>query len=625
MITDENVTAQLKENKLHPILVGDLLKQQEGKTVYNFYIPSYQRGYRWDKDQITDLLEDIYDFIYITKGDKYCLQPIVVKKMKDHRYEVLDGQQRLTTIFILLNCIKKYNTLLKTYSLAYQTRPDSEDFLKQLSQELNDTNPDYYYISQAYILIDAWLTRQIDNKSSVPSDLQTAFGNRIEFIWYEIMETTNAVDVFTRINVGKIALTNSELVKAVFLSKDNMKVGFHEREPEVLSLIQNRIAFEWDELEKKLRNNKFWYFILQSDKSYETRIDYILELLSGDSGSNMYASFRYFYDRIKDSKQDSDLIKMLSEKNYSLIEYEWDRIKLMIEVFDEWFNDHYYYHFIGFLISSHFSVATLVQAFIAKPKKDFDLFLKESICKCLGNIDVEKLYYKDRKLISSLLLLVNIDSTYSIPDKSSRFPFDSFKAKKWSLEHIYAQNSEDFKEKDYIAWLRNNKISIEKKVNHEQDALLLKEINHQIDFYEANGEKFDNIDFINIVSASEKLYTDGLSLIDAHTLQALEENDEDGGDYSDEKKDFSFLSDRDSIVNLALLDKDSNSYLSYSLFDVKRSKILARDKEGAYIPIETKRVFLKYHTLNPENFFYWTVVDKLSYLEKITDTLNKFK
>ena len=120
MITDENVTAQLKENKLHPILVGDLLKQQEGQPVYNFYIPSYQRGYRWDKDQITDLLEDIYDFIYITKGDKYCLQPIVVKKMKDQRYEVLDGQQRLTTIFILLNCIKKYNTLLKTYSLAYQ-------------------------------------------------------------------------------------------------------------------------------------------------------------------------------------------------------------------------------------------------------------------------------------------------------------------------------------------------------------------------------------------------------------------------------------------------------------------------------------------------------------------------
>lgn len=617
-----------KENKLYPILVGDLLKQQEGKPIYNFYIPSYQRGYRWDKDQIMDLLEDLYDFIYITKGEKYCLQPIVVKKMKDERYEVLDGQQRLTTIFILLNCIKRYNTLLKTYSLSYQTRLDSAAFLQEISNEINDSNPDYYYISQAYLIIDNWLTQQIDNKPSIPSDLQTAFGNRIEFIWYEILENTNAVDVFTRINVGKIALTNSELVKAVFLSKDNMKVGFHEREPEVLNLVQNRIAFEWDELEKRLRNDQFWYFVLQSNKSFETRIDYILELLSPEiTGSNTYASFRYFYDKIKKAKQNTELIKNLADKNYSLIEYEWDRIKSRIEIFDEWFNDHYYYHFIGFLITLNYPVSYLVDAFLLKSKKDFNIFLKKAVYSHFKNIKIEELYYKPHhKIISQLLLLLNVDSTYSIPDKSSRFPFYSFKSKTWSLEHVYAQNSEDFKEKDYIIWLRDNKLSIEKKVENAESAELLKEIKYQISFYEENGGKFDNIDFIGIVSASEKLYTDGLSLIDTQTISLLEENEEDAvAEDLDEKKDFSFLSERDSIMNLALLDKDSNSSLSYSLFDVKRSKILDRDKEGSYIPIETKRVFLKYHTPKPENFFYWTVIDKLSYLEKINNTLDKFK
>ncbi|MBB6370574.1 DUF262 domain-containing protein [Chryseobacterium shigense] len=618
----------IKENKLHPILVGDLLKQEDGKPVYNFYIPSYQRGYRWDKDQITDLLEDLYDFIYITKGEKYCLQPIVVKKMQDERYEVLDGQQRLTTIFILLNCIKRYNTLLKTYSLSYQTRTDSETFLQQISTEINDSNPDYYYISQAYMIIDTWLTKQIDNKSSLPSDLQTAFGNRIEFIWYEILENTNAVDVFTRINVGKIALTNSELVKAVFLSKDNMKIGFQEREPEVLNLLQNRIAFEWDQLEKKLRNDKFWYFVLQSNKSYETRIDYILELLSPEGmSSNTYASFRYFYDKIKKAKQDKELIKDLTDKNYSLIEYEWDKIKSRIEIFDEWFNNHYYYHFIGFLITLNFPVSNLVDAFLLKSTKEFNIFLKESVYSYFKKVKVEELYYRDHhKLISQLLLLVNIDSTYSIPDNSSRFPFDSFKSKKWSLEHIYAQNSEDFKEKDYIVWLRDNKVSIEKKTANKEAADLLKEVNHQIAFYDENGGKFDNIDFVAIVSSSEKIYTDGLSFIDTQTMNLLEETEEAIViEDSEEEKDFSFLLERDSIMNLALLDKDSNSHLSYSLFDVKRSKILDRDKEGSYIPIETKRVFLKYHTPKPENFFYWTVVDKLSYLEKINTTLDKFK
>ena len=67
-----------------------------------FYVPSYQRGYRWGKEEVTRLLEDIY-----TNGNKtYCLQPVVVRKDGD-RYELIDGQQRLTTLFILLQYIKR--------------------------------------------------------------------------------------------------------------------------------------------------------------------------------------------------------------------------------------------------------------------------------------------------------------------------------------------------------------------------------------------------------------------------------------------------------------------------------------------------------------------------------------
>ncbi len=95
------------------------------KSVYdlldkNYFIPSYQRGYRWGKRQIQDLLEDLYNFACDkdkTDGSFYCLQPIVVKKCdKDTKdsnnlqseldnnewYEVIDGQQRLTSIYLLL-------------------------------------------------------------------------------------------------------------------------------------------------------------------------------------------------------------------------------------------------------------------------------------------------------------------------------------------------------------------------------------------------------------------------------------------------------------------------------------------------------------------------------------------
>ena len=86
----------------------------------NYFIPSYQRGYRWTNSQVKDLLNDIYSFANKkVKSDKefYCLQPIVLRKAKDENlkviehlisrkdwdtYEVIDGQQRSTTIKILL-------------------------------------------------------------------------------------------------------------------------------------------------------------------------------------------------------------------------------------------------------------------------------------------------------------------------------------------------------------------------------------------------------------------------------------------------------------------------------------------------------------------------------------------
>jgi len=65
-----------------------------------FFIPTYQRGYRWDERQVLDLLEDIFEFQekYKDEGEFYCLQPIVVKKYgkdDDNKWEIIDGQQRL--------------------------------------------------------------------------------------------------------------------------------------------------------------------------------------------------------------------------------------------------------------------------------------------------------------------------------------------------------------------------------------------------------------------------------------------------------------------------------------------------------------------------------------------------
>lgn len=92
------------------ISVANLIKEAP-----HFIIPSYQRGYRWERKQVTDLLNDLRQFVTDgnSKNSCYYLQPIVIKKASWKNadgnnidgWEVLDGQQRLTTMYLLLQYI----------------------------------------------------------------------------------------------------------------------------------------------------------------------------------------------------------------------------------------------------------------------------------------------------------------------------------------------------------------------------------------------------------------------------------------------------------------------------------------------------------------------------------------
>jgi uncharacterized protein with ParB-like and HNH nuclease domain len=97
-----------------------------------FYIPAYQRGYRWSEIQVTELLDDIWEFSQQASSEKsafYCLQPIVVVKRNDH-WELVDGQQRLTTLYIVLHYLEKEHLRRELheaykkplYTLEYETR-----------------------------------------------------------------------------------------------------------------------------------------------------------------------------------------------------------------------------------------------------------------------------------------------------------------------------------------------------------------------------------------------------------------------------------------------------------------------------------------------------------------------
>ncbi len=117
---------------------------------FHFFVPSYQRGYRWRDQEVGDLLGDIWDFKQNSKGAKfYCLQPVVVQKEGD-RYRVIDGQQRLTTIFLITQFLEGKSH----FKIAYQTRPQSVEFLESIDQQNSEqtTNIDFYHFVKAYPL-----------------------------------------------------------------------------------------------------------------------------------------------------------------------------------------------------------------------------------------------------------------------------------------------------------------------------------------------------------------------------------------------------------------------------------------------------------------------------------------
>ncbi len=199
------------------------LKKINELQEYNFYIPAYQRGYRWGEKEVVDLLTDISEFKSreVEGTDEktwYCLQPIVVKKRNDWQYEVIDGQQRLTTIYLILHFLNtRYVEKAKIFSLAYQTRENSSEFLEKLTKDVeSDENIDFFYISEAYKAVCNWFYQPNFNIN----DFESKFKFNAKVIWYESSED-DSIAIFTRINIGKIPLTNAELIKALFLNCSN--------------------------------------------------------------------------------------------------------------------------------------------------------------------------------------------------------------------------------------------------------------------------------------------------------------------------------------------------------------------------------------------------------------------
>lgn len=582
--------------KLKPI--SDLLD-------LHFFVPSYQRGYRWTSVEVTALLDDIHEFMIDSKsaddGVFYCLQPLIVYP-SDDKYYVIDGQQRLTTIYLLLTYLKDLALILQKnkYSLHYETRPDSEVYLQDIDQTKAFDNVDYYHLFHAYKAIEKWFEGKDGVlKLNVLNTLTAtdALGKNVKFIWYEI-DPKEAIDIFTRINIGKIPLTNAELIKALFLRSDNFRS--HDLSKKIA------IANEWDEIERKLSNPNFWYFLsnLDHQHNYDNKIEYLLDLIAKKTkDSDKLSTFFYFNTLLGRDKQASQ------------IDQQWLHIKDRFQLLEEWYADHTLYHYIGYLLSIGISMAEILNLSVNRNKQVFMRLIKDRIRDIFKTIVLDDLSFdksSDKKQIHRILLLFNIETILQSKKSHIRFPFDRFKTENWDIEHINPQNPFDSLEYyqdwcldtlDYMTGKNYSLQQLQRETNMEFD-LLLEELLVDLDAEE--GEVVEAIVDILNDPIEYKAKTEELAAKLFNKYRGADSNN------------------NNHISNLALLDATTNRSYGNSLFPIKRNIIIKNDRAGIFIPIATKNVFLKYYSSKFADVMYWKESDAKAYFQHIQETLSYF-
>ena len=548
------------------------LKSIENFRGFHFLVKDYQRGYKWTATEVRQLLDDLNEF-KPKENEFYCLQPIIIKVDNDKK-ELIDGQQRCTTIYLILQYLGQH-----LFDITYQTREQSAEFLNEiatlnLSGEWNDwvasysekDNVDNYHFFQAYRTIQDWFAEKSeDEKSRFLEKLLS----KTKVIWYEVTGEIDSIELFTRINSNKIPLTEAELIKALFLIA--LTDASTRREWVV--------AQQWDTTENELEESEFWYFIAANTPP-ATPIDYIFSLSEvvkkQENYQGEYPIFNAYYNAYKNA-----------ENKKLWVETQWNEVRNNFLTLKEWFKDFEYYHLVGALIHLGYNINTIFDLKLqSNSKTAFKEALKAEFAKIIGSFgnNLENVYYSSGKERKALLLF-NIISILQSEEKAYRFPFNKFKTMNWDIEHIHAIATDTNNKAVQKAWLEENKNYItddETLAKKIQDVLSLKEIKEE-----------------------------ELSSLVEEVTKYLSEKGFDNDNIND-------------LSNLTLLDSGTNRSYKNIIFPLKRMRIIEEDKKGTFIPLCTKNVFQKYYTPKANNLSIWSKDDKENYRQSIITTFNTF-
>ena len=652
------------DNTINQFAIGELL---DGRY---FYIPSYQRGYRWTEKQVGNLLRDLLCFSndLANKGNKdekdqfYCLQPVIARPITDidqlktifgddfndsileHGvWEIIDGQQRLTTIFLLYKylldqkgwdaeTLKDEEDGKELYHLCYATRKGSSSFLENLSlkaikdssEEVFKENVDYFHMANAFKYISEWI--KTDGKSiniryqlggsldnvrtslfKLLNGMSDTKGGSVQVLWYELAENKGKRNIkeFQKINTGKIRLTDAELIKGLFLLEKNFSTSEKY-------IKQSELALEWEFIENTLHANNFWYFLQKKGFDMPNRIDLLFNLIYKKaalkniqeedwdaklkevdiqlSDARQSEIFRFYYNRFE-GKIGEDLQHEVGKA--------WDEVMELYRTLDDWFCTPSIYNYIGLLSQCGEDLCRLVLHYEYLPEEstrlDFEDYLKERISFHLRKVKIDnekKLIlstYKEHDNIYKVLLTLNIhllnEQNQKLESESDvyKFPFDVLNAQNWDIEHIDSFHTNALKkDNDKKEW-------IETALADRSDEL-------------SKDEK----EQINL-KIEENALDDAINIIKRNAQEV---------DTEEEIKN--------TIGNLTLLDAATNRMYGNSLFCTKRRIIIERIKQGVFVPVATQYIFAKFFDQKGTNRSLWTKEDMEAYHSYIYNVISNY-
>lgn len=310
-----------------------------------FVVPEYQRPYVWQKDNIEELIEDLYYAFENKEDSDYFLGSLVLKRTENkefNEYEVLDGQQRLTTFFMMIAVLRdlldeedykstmkemiyqKENKLKKIPSrsrLTYCIRDNVGSFIKEFIISDDGTKKfdelkqksDYDNISISNMANAILIINNLLKDKERLDDFVVFLLNRALFIYVSTDNTEDAFRMFTILNDRGIPLTSADILKSVNIGaisdKDDLK----------------KYSKIWEDIEGKYGNNfdRFLVFIrniLVKQKAnanlldeFETNIYEKEKLKKGKDTIDLLSRYDEIYDEIieLDNKQLSNEYKNL--------------------------------------------------------------------------------------------------------------------------------------------------------------------------------------------------------------------------------------------------------------------------------------------------------------------------